>query len=59
MKAQGIPEREAALMTWYVGMATMVLIGVAKPSFRSWAAGCRRSSPKPACWARWPASGWR
>jgi AGZA family xanthine/uracil permease-like MFS transporter len=30
MKAQGIPEREAALATWYLGMATMVLMGVAK-----------------------------
>ena len=30
LKAQGLPEREAALMTWYLGMATMVLMGLAK-----------------------------
>jgi AGZA family xanthine/uracil permease-like MFS transporter len=30
LKAGGMPEREAALMTWYIGMATMVMIGVFK-----------------------------
>jgi AGZA family xanthine/uracil permease-like MFS transporter len=30
LKAQGLPEREAALETWYLGMATMVLIGLVK-----------------------------
>jgi AGZA family xanthine/uracil permease-like MFS transporter len=30
MKAKGIGEREAAMMTWYVGMATMVMIGILK-----------------------------
>lgn len=30
MKAKGMPEREAAMMTWYVGMATMVMIGMLK-----------------------------
>jgi AGZA family xanthine/uracil permease-like MFS transporter len=30
LKQGGMPEREAALMTWYIGMATMVLIGVIK-----------------------------
>jgi adenine/guanine/hypoxanthine permease len=30
MKAQGLGEREAAMMTWYVGMATMVMIGILK-----------------------------
>ncbi len=30
MKAKGMPEHEAAMMTWYVGMATMVMIGVLK-----------------------------
>ncbi len=29
-KAEGLPEREAALQTWYLGMATMVLIGIIK-----------------------------
>ena len=30
MKGQGIPEHEAAMMTWYVGMATMMFIGIFK-----------------------------
>jgi AGZA family xanthine/uracil permease-like MFS transporter len=30
LKAQGMDPREAALMTWYIGMATMVMIGVVK-----------------------------
>jgi len=30
LKAGGMAEREAALMTWYIGMATMVMIGVIK-----------------------------
>ena len=30
MKASGMAEREAAMMTWYLGMATMVMIGVLK-----------------------------
>ena len=30
LKAQGIPGREAALATWYLGMGTMVLMGLAK-----------------------------
>lgn len=30
MKANGMDERSAAMMTWYVGMATMVLIGLVK-----------------------------
>ncbi|MFH1176592.1 MAG: hypothetical protein V1750_04220 [Acidobacteriota bacterium] len=30
LKATGMPEREAAMMTWYIGMATMVMIGVVK-----------------------------
>ncbi|MGQ9496435.1 MAG: hypothetical protein ACUVRY_09335 [Thermoanaerobaculaceae bacterium] len=30
LKAAGMPEREAAMMTWYIGMATMVMIGVVK-----------------------------
>jgi AGZA family xanthine/uracil permease-like MFS transporter len=30
LKQGGMPEREAALTTWYVGMATMVLIGALK-----------------------------
>ena len=30
LKASGMGEREAALMTWYIGMATMVMIGIIK-----------------------------
>ncbi len=30
LKAQGMAPQEAAIMTWYIGMATMVLIGVVK-----------------------------
>jgi len=32
-KAQGMPEHDAAMMTWYLGMATMVLTGVFKFAF--------------------------
>lgn len=30
MKNQGMDERSAAMMTWYIGMATMVMIGLLK-----------------------------
>jgi AGZA family xanthine/uracil permease-like MFS transporter len=30
LKAEGIPERDAAMMTWYIGMATMMFMGVIK-----------------------------
>jgi adenine/guanine/hypoxanthine permease len=30
LKATGMGEREAALMTWYIGMATMVMVGIIK-----------------------------
>jgi AGZA family xanthine/uracil permease-like MFS transporter len=33
MKASGMAEREAAMMAWYVGMATMVMIGIVKVIF--------------------------
>ena len=33
LKAEGMAEREAALMTWYIGMATMVIIGLFKVVF--------------------------
>lgn len=33
MKAGGMAERDAAMMTWYLGMATMVMIGVVKVIF--------------------------
>jgi AGZA family xanthine/uracil permease-like MFS transporter len=33
LKAEGFSERDAAMMTWYIGMATMVIIGVFKVVF--------------------------
>jgi AGZA family xanthine/uracil permease-like MFS transporter len=30
LKAEGMSERDAAMMTWYIGMATMVMIGLFK-----------------------------
>lgn len=33
MKAGGMGERDAAMMTWYLGMATMVMIGIVKVIF--------------------------
>lgn len=30
MKARGLSEHDAAMMTWYIGMATMVMIGIVK-----------------------------
>src|SRR3989304_3460346 len=30
LKAQGMEPHEAAMMTWYIGMATMVMIGIIK-----------------------------
>ena len=33
LKAKGMPVNEAAIMTWYIGMAVMVLIGLVKVVF--------------------------
>jgi AGZA family xanthine/uracil permease-like MFS transporter len=33
LKAEGFAERDAAMMTWYIGMATMVMIGLFKVAF--------------------------
>ena len=33
LKAEGYSERDAAMMTWYIGMATMVFIGIIKVVF--------------------------
>jgi adenine/guanine/hypoxanthine permease len=33
LKAQGFAERDAAMMTWYIGMATMMFMGVLKLAF--------------------------
>jgi adenine/guanine/hypoxanthine permease len=33
LKASGMPEHDAAMMTWYIGMATMVMMGIVKVIF--------------------------
>ncbi len=33
LKAEGMSEHDAAMMTWYLGMATMVMIGIVKVVF--------------------------
>lgn len=33
MKGSGVPERDAAMMTWHIGMATMMFIGIFKLIF--------------------------
>src|SRR5207247_4055384 len=33
LQAEGMAERDAAMMTWYIGMATMVMIGIFKVIF--------------------------
>ncbi len=33
LKAEGMSERDAAMMTWYIGMATMVFMGILKVVF--------------------------
>ena len=33
LKAEGMTERDAATMTWYIGMATMVMIGISQVVF--------------------------
>jgi adenine/guanine/hypoxanthine permease len=33
LKAEGLNENDAAMMTWYIGMATMVIIGIIKIVF--------------------------
>jgi adenine/guanine/hypoxanthine permease len=33
LKNEGMPEHDAAMMTWYIGMATMVMIGLFKVVF--------------------------
>jgi AGZA family xanthine/uracil permease-like MFS transporter len=33
LKAEGMSENDAAMMTWYIGMATMVMIGIVKVIF--------------------------
>jgi AGZA family xanthine/uracil permease-like MFS transporter len=46
LKAGGLPEREAALMTWYIGMATMVMMGVVKLALSFCGAWVQRVVPQ-------------
>jgi adenine/guanine/hypoxanthine permease len=46
LKASGMAEREAALMTWYIGMATMVLIGLIKLALSFGGAWVQRIVPQ-------------
>lgn len=46
LKAQGMGEREAAMMTWYIGMATMVMIGLVKVAFSFFGSWVQRIVPQ-------------
>jgi adenine/guanine/hypoxanthine permease len=45
LKAGGMPEREAAMVTWYVGMATMLNIGLIKLVFSFFGSWLQRVIP--------------
>ncbi|MHB2026629.1 MAG: SulP family inorganic anion transporter [Elusimicrobiota bacterium] len=46
MKQNGIPEHEAAIMTWHVGMAVMIFIGVFKVVFSFLGGWVQKSVPQ-------------
>lgn len=46
MKQQGMPEHDAAMMTWYIGMATMMFIGVFKLVFSFFGGWVQRAVPQ-------------
>jgi adenine/guanine/hypoxanthine permease len=46
LKESGLPEREAALMTWYVGMALMVMMGTVKLVLSFCGAWIQRAVPQ-------------
>jgi AGZA family xanthine/uracil permease-like MFS transporter len=46
LKAEGMNERDAAMMTWYIGMATMVFIGVIKVFFSFFGQWVQRIVPQ-------------
>ena len=46
MKGAGMPEHEAAMMTWYIGMATMMFIGVFKLVFSFFGAWVQKVVPQ-------------
>ena len=58
LKAQGMAPRDAAMMTWYIGMATMVFMGLLKLVLSFVGPWVRKRYLKPDCSARWRAPGW-
>ena len=46
MKGSGMAEHEAAMMTWYIGMATMVFIGIFKLVFSFFGAWVQKVVPQ-------------
>jgi AGZA family xanthine/uracil permease-like MFS transporter len=46
LKADGMSEHDAAMMTWYIGMATMVIMGVVKVGFSFMGSWIQRIVPQ-------------
>lgn len=46
MKGSGMPEHDAAMMTWYIGMATMMFIGIFKLIFSFFGAWVQKMVPQ-------------
>lgn len=46
LKAKGYPEHDAAMMTWYIGMATMVNIGILKLVFSFFGQWVQKAVPQ-------------
>jgi len=46
LKAEGMNERDAAMLTWYIGMATMVFIGIVKVIFSFFGQWVQRIVPQ-------------
>ncbi|HTX18683.1 MAG TPA: hypothetical protein VMG34_08480 [Bacteroidota bacterium] len=46
LKAEGYAERDAAMMTWYIGMATMVIIGIIKVIFSYFGQWVQKAVPQ-------------
>ena len=46
LKAEGLAERDAAMMTWYIGMATMMFMGIVKLFFSFFGSWVQRIVPQ-------------
>ena len=46
LKAEGMAERDAAMMTWYIGMATMMFMGIVKLVFSFFGSWVQRIVPQ-------------